>query len=144
MEHSSSRKGKVATELDAELLHQVAEIESILGYTFRKKSLLVQAITHGSYAGHPSYKRLEFLGDAVLGLAVAHYLYERYPYIGSGKLTALRRANVSNEKLARVAVRLRLYRFLRRNSPSLDRAVPLLSQPKYNNFSPPLMRWRLV
>ncbi|KAG6519471.1 ribonuclease 3-like protein 2 [Zingiber officinale] len=123
MEPSSSRQRKVAIALDIGLRRTVAEIESILGYTFRNKSLLVEAITHGSYAGHPSYQRLEFVGDAVLGLAVSHYLYERYPDIGSGDLTALRRANVSNEKLSRVAVRFGLYRFLRRNSPGLDQAV---------------------
>ncbi|XP_074580674.1 ribonuclease 3-like protein 2 [Curcuma longa] len=123
VEPSSSRNGKVATELDIELRRKVAEIENILGYTFRDKSLLVEAITHGSYAGHPSYQRLEFVGDAVLGLAVSNYLYEKYPDIGSDDLTAIRRANVSNERLARVAVRLGLYRFLRRNSPGLDRLV---------------------
>ncbi|XP_074585142.1 ribonuclease 3-like protein 2 [Curcuma longa] len=123
MEPSSSRNGKVATELDIELRRKVAEIENILGYTFRNKSLLVEAITHGSYAGHRSYQRLEFVGDAVLGLAVSNCLYEKYPDIGSGDLTDLRSANVSNENLARVAVRLGLYRFLRRNSPGLDKAV---------------------
>ncbi|KAG6519470.1 hypothetical protein ZIOFF_022964 [Zingiber officinale] len=125
MEPSSSGKGKVATELDIELPRKVAEIESILGYTFRNKSLLVEAITHDSYADHPSYQRIEFefVGDAVLSLVVSKYLYETYPDTGSDNLTALRHANISNEKLSRVAVRLGLYRFLRRNSPDLDQAV---------------------
>ncbi|XP_042467075.1 ribonuclease 3-like protein 2 [Zingiber officinale] len=83
----------------------------------------MEAITHGSYANHPSYQRIEFVGDTVLGLAVSHYLYKRYPDIGSDDQTTLRRTNVSNEKLSRVAVRLGLYRFPRRNSPSLDQAV---------------------
>ncbi|KAG6517498.1 hypothetical protein ZIOFF_020890 [Zingiber officinale] len=82
-----------------------------------------KAITHCSYADHPSYQRIEFVGDAVLSLAASHYLYERYPDINSDDLTALRHANVSNEKLSRVVVRLGLYRFLRRNSPGLDQAV---------------------
>ncbi|KAG6517500.1 ribonuclease 3-like protein 2 [Zingiber officinale] len=83
----------------------------------------MEAITHGSYADHPSYQRIEFVGDAVLGLTVSHYLYERYPDIGSDDLTALRRANVTNEKLSRVAIHLGLYRFPRHNSPGLDQAV---------------------
>ncbi|XP_042467595.1 ribonuclease 3-like protein 2 [Zingiber officinale] len=104
MEPSSSRKEKVATELDIELPRKVAEIESILGLHFRNKSLLVEVITHGSYADHPSYQRIDFV--VVLGLAISNYLYERY-------LTTLRHANVSNEKLFRAAVHLGLYSFLR-------------------------------
>ncbi|CAL9080622.1 unnamed protein product [Musa textilis] len=93
----------------------VTEIERLLSYTFRDPSLLEEALTHSSYAGHPSYERLEFVGDAVLGLAITSFFYLADPTLDPRFLTEVRIANASTEKLARVAVRHRLYRFLRRS-----------------------------
>ena len=52
-------------------------LEQNLGYSFKNKSLLEQALTHRSISGHiqKNYERLEFLGDRVLGVAIAHLLY---------------------------------------------------------------------
>ncbi|WOL09351.1 ribonuclease 3-like protein 2 [Canna indica] len=110
------------------------EIERLLGYTFQDPSLLTEALTHGSY-DRPSYKRLEFVGDSALGLAVTKFLYSIDPNLDSGLLSALRSANVSNEKLARAAIRHNLYRFLRRNCAALDRAVLAASSSKVSNFT---------
>lgn len=104
-------------------LSSVAEIEGFLGYTFRDPSLLTEALTHGSHPDRPSYQRLEFVGDAVLGLAFTKFLYFSDPSLSAGKLTVLRSANLSTEKLARVAVRHQLYRYLRRHSAALDQLV---------------------
>ncbi|THU60945.1 hypothetical protein C4D60_Mb07t18100 [Musa balbisiana] len=101
----------------------VTEIERLLGYAFRSQSLLAEALTHSSYPDHRSYHRLEFVGDAALSLAITKHLYLTNPDLGPGRLSALRAANISTEKLARVAVRHRLYRFLRRNSHALDQMV---------------------
>ncbi|CAL9767242.1 unnamed protein product [Musa acuminata subsp. burmannicoides] len=101
----------------------VTEIERLLNYTFRDPSLLEEALTHSSYAGHRSYERLEFVGDAVLGLAITSFFYLSDPTLEPGFLTELRIANASTEKLARVAVRHRLYRFLRRICRDLDQLV---------------------
>ncbi|CAL9126265.1 unnamed protein product [Musa acuminata var. zebrina] len=101
----------------------VKEIERLLGYAFRSQSLLAEALTHSSYPDHRSYYRLEFVGDAALSLAITKHLYLTNPDLGPGRLSALRAANISTEKLARVAVRHRLYRFLRRNSHALDQMV---------------------
>lgn len=61
-----------------ELPSRLSTVESILGYTFRRKALLVEALTHPSYTGNiqtTSYERLEFLGDAVLDMVVTDYVY---------------------------------------------------------------------
>ena len=61
-----------------------------LGYSFKDVSLLETALTHPSLGGDkhiPHYQRLEFLGDAVLELAVSRYLFTHYPNVQEGKLT---------------------------------------------------------
>ncbi|EXB63283.1 Ribonuclease 3-like protein 2 [Morus notabilis] len=103
----------------------VVAVERILGYSFTDKRLLEEALTHSSFFpdATPSYQRLEFLGDATLGLAVSNHLFLAYPGVDQGQLSLLRSANISTEKLARVAVRHGLYRYLRRNAPALDEKV---------------------
>ncbi|XP_008775637.3 ribonuclease 3-like protein 2 [Phoenix dactylifera] len=101
----------------------VAKVESLLGYPFRDARLLEEALTHPSHAEHPSYQRLEFVGDAALCIAFTNYVYLTNPGANPGQLSALRAANISTEKLARAAVRHDLYRLVRRNSPNLDQMV---------------------
>ena len=103
-----------------------------LGYRFRDSKLLVTALTHPSYGGDhhvPHYQRLEFLGDAVLELAVSEYLYSELPEVDEGKLTRIRAALVREETLCRAAKRIGLGAFIRlsvgeersggRNKPSI-------------------------
>ncbi|XP_010926171.2 ribonuclease 3-like protein 2 isoform X2 [Elaeis guineensis] len=106
----------------------VAKVERMLAYSFRDPRLLEEALTHSSDTEHPSYQRLEFLGDAALCLAFTNYVYLNNPGAGPGQLTVLRAANISTEKLARVAVRHDLYRLVRRNSPMLDQIVDEFTQ----------------
>lgn len=93
--------------------------EKRLGYVFRDKSLLENALTHSSYAnehrreGATSNERLEFLGDAILGLVVAEHLYKIHPDKPEGELTKLRAELVCEKSLAEVAGRLGLGEFLR-------------------------------
>ena len=87
-----------------------------LGYQFRDMSLLETALTHPSFGGDhhvPHYQRLEFLGDAVLELAISKYLYFEFPEIDEGKLTRIRAGLVREETLCRAAQRLELGRYLR-------------------------------
>lgn len=65
--------------------------EQALGHRFANEALLGQALTHPSHS-QPDYQRLEFLGDRVLGLVIARWLYERFPAEPEGKLS--RRLNV--------------------------------------------------
>lgn len=94
-------------------------VEEIIGYTFRNTKLLEDALTHCSVVDAVSYERLEFLGDVVLGLAISNHLFMAHPSLDPGQLSLLRAANVSTEKLARVAVRHGLHRFVRHSSPPL-------------------------
>jgi ribonuclease-3 len=82
-----------------------------LGHTFDDISLLQQALAHRSWCGEqdggaPSNERLEFLGDAVLGLVVARFTYEAYPDFPEGMLAKVRSAVVNARVLAQVADRL--------------------------------------
>src|SRR3982751_1325645 len=74
-------------------------IERTLGHAPRDPLLFARALTHGSQGG-PSYERLEFLGDRVLALAVAAWLYGRFPDEPEGKLSARLNALVSRESCA--------------------------------------------
>jgi ribonuclease-3 len=79
-----------------------------LGHTFADISLLQHALAHRSWCGEqeggaPSNERLEFLGDAVLGLVVARYSYDRFPHFPEGMLAKVRSAVVNARVLAQVA-----------------------------------------
>ena len=84
-------------------------IEEKIGYSFRSRALLVNALTHSSYANEnrgrscESNERLEFLGDSVLGMVVAEALYRRFPDLPEGRLTRMRAQLVCEESLHRVA-----------------------------------------
>lgn len=101
----------------------VFAVETILNYKFKNKRLLEEALTHSSYTDSASYQRMEFLGDAALGLALSNYVYLAYPQLDPGHLSLLRAANISTEKLARVAIKHGLYRFVRHNATALDDKV---------------------
>ncbi|RDY07981.1 Ribonuclease 3-like protein 2, partial [Mucuna pruriens] len=97
----------------------LAAVENIIRYRFRDKKLLEEALTHSSFTEAVSYERLEFIGDPILSLAISNHLFLAYPALDPGHLSLLRAANVSTEKLARVAIRHQLHRFVRHNSPPL-------------------------
>lgn len=89
-----------------------------LQWDIREKSLYEQALTHSSYAhekgdGGGHNERLEFLGDAVLQLAISDYLYFSYPEFPEGRLTRLRADLVCEATLAAIAAELGLGQFLR-------------------------------
>lgn len=95
-------------------LLDIDALERDLGLSFVSKSLLWVALTHSSYLNEnpgifaESNERLEFLGDAVIGLAVGHELFDRYPDVSEGALTIMRSAIVSRETLSRIAQSMRL------------------------------------
>ncbi|KAK3017392.1 hypothetical protein RJ639_006686 [Escallonia herrerae] len=65
------------------------EVEDLLNYRFNNKKLLEAALTHQSYADAESYQRLEFVGDAALGLAISKDIFLDYPDVDQGQLTLL-------------------------------------------------------
>lgn len=94
-------------------------LEEKIGYSFRDRSLLENALTHSSYAnehraaGVPSNERLEFLGDSILGLVVADHLYRTRPDLPEGDLTRIRAALVCEGSLVQVAQALDLGSYLK-------------------------------
>ena len=106
---------------------RLAKLESVLGYSFRNKWLLLQSLTHPSYGRRPwptdsalvpkivlgDYQRLEFLGDALLDFIVLSHLYIHKPKWDPGRLTAEKAALVGNSFLAWVATdRLSVYKYV--------------------------------
>ncbi len=94
------------------------EFEGKLGIVFSNKDILTEALTHRSYLNEhsswrlPHNERLEFLGDAVLELAVTRFLFSKFPDKPEGELTSLRAALVNTDALAEVARKLDLERFI--------------------------------
>lgn len=88
-------------------------LRAVLHYRIRNRSIFVQALLHRSYPQRgsrslPSNERLEFLGDAVLNLIVAEYLYKRYPGSHEGELTKVRSRLVNRKALAVYARHIQL------------------------------------
>ncbi|MDB5080355.1 MAG: Ribonuclease 3 [Chloroflexi bacterium] len=95
----------------------LSDLERQLGLTFENRDMLHLALVHRSYLNErnnttESNERLEFLGDAVLSLVVADYLFRQYPDRPEGELTDLRSALVRRETLAKWASRLEIGQFL--------------------------------
>nr|ADE77113.1 unknown [Picea sitchensis] len=101
----------------------LSELEDILKYKFKSKSLLKEAITHSSNNNTESYEKLEFVGDSVLGYLVTKHLYCAYPKLYQGTLTLLRSRNVDTEKFARVCVKHKFHQYLLLNAPALQQII---------------------
>ena len=85
---------------------KIKELEEKIGYEFKKKELIWQALTHSSFSNeqkinkYKNYERLEFLGDAVLELLSSQFFFETYPDMPEGELTKLRSSMVCELALA--------------------------------------------
>ena len=93
-------------------------LEDNLKYSFKNKELLLNALTHSSYAnearnGITSNERLEFLGDSVLSIVVADYLYKEFSSLPEGELTKLRASLVCEKSLCEFSRELEIGKFLR-------------------------------
>ena len=95
------------------------ELQELLGYEYKNKELLNQALTHSSYANehqlgkNGSNERLEFLGDAVLELVSSEFFYGVYPDKPEGELTKIRAGFVCEAALADCAKNIKLSKFLK-------------------------------
>ena len=92
----------------------IKDLEAAIGYKFKNIALLQNALAHSSYANERwhnslmSNERLEFLGDSILGMCVAEYLYCTFPDRPEGELTRMRADMVCEQTLANVAGRIGL------------------------------------
>jgi len=93
-------------------------LEEQIGYRFHDRNLLRTALTHSSYANErhgeniQSYERLEFLGDSILGLVAAEYLYRHEPCLPEGRMTRLRAELVCEANLHKTALALGLGQYM--------------------------------
>ena len=92
----------------------IKDLEEAIGYRFQNITLLQNALTHSSYANERwhnsllSNERLEFLGDSILGMVVAEYLYKQFPDRPEGELTKMRADMVCETSLAAIAEKIGL------------------------------------
>ncbi|XP_068665056.1 endoribonuclease Dicer homolog 2 [Aristolochia californica] len=109
-----------------EMYINIQQIESLIKYSFRNTSLLVEAFTHGSYQVSElqgCYQRLEFLGDSVLDYLITKHLYNTYPGLSPGLLTDLRSASVNNEYYAVAAAKAKLNKHILYASSELHKQI---------------------
>ncbi len=106
--HFSSNSLTVISEDDA------CDLEDLLGHTFQNRQLLEHALTHASVAQTrlESNERMEFLGDAILGVVVCEFLFHSFPDYSEGELTRIKSAVVSRHTCTKMSQRLSLGPFL--------------------------------
>lgn len=95
---------------------KISNLENIISYTFKDKTILNKALTHSSFSNEhktESYEKLEFLGDAVLELIISDLLIKTYPNVDEGELTKARSRLVRAEILASIAREIKLGNFIK-------------------------------
>ncbi|MEA3512484.1 MAG: ribonuclease III [Campylobacterota bacterium] len=84
------------------------ELEECLGYQFKNKDLIIEALTHKSYKKTFNNERLEFLGDAVLNLIVGEFLFNKFPNSAEGELSKIRASLVNEKGFTKLAIAINL------------------------------------
>jgi ribonuclease III len=84
------------------------ELEECLGYQFKNKDLIIEALTHKSYKKVFNNERLEFLGDAVLNLIVGEFLFKKFPSSAEGELSKIRASLVNESGFTKLALAINL------------------------------------
>ena len=99
-------------------LAELSSLQEGIGYYFKDKNILLQALTHTTYAYEykqasiPDNQRLEFLGDSILGMVVAEYFYNTHSSFSEGEMTCGRAGVVNGDNLAQKAKQLNLQGYL--------------------------------
>ena len=111
-------EGRLIAQSAAPLAQSLLQLQQKIGIHFRDPGLLLEAVTHSSFANENPHQsprdneRLEYLGDAVLQLITAEYLYKHHPGATEGELTQTRSAMVNTNTLAQMAEQLDLGAYL--------------------------------
>ncbi|WP_457602385.1 ribonuclease III [Nitratifractor sp.] len=93
-------------------MDKIQALEEKLGYRFRDRKLIVEALTHKSYKKPYNNERLEFLGDAVLDLIVGEFLFHKFPDSDEGVLSKIRASLVNERGFATLARAIDLGRYI--------------------------------
>lgn len=104
---------------------EIRRAEEIVGHSFKDHALLKRALTHASLASSrlESNERLEFLGDAVLGMVVCEHLFNNYDDLLEGEMTKIKSTVVSRRVCAKIAVEIGLDELLRLGKGMSNRAA---------------------
>lgn len=99
------------------LTERLAAFEEKIGYTFKNKNLLHEALSHSSYAneckkGRNSNERLEFLGDSVLSIVISEHLFNHFKHLPEGDLTKIRASLVCEKALFEFSKQISLGEFI--------------------------------
>ncbi len=86
----------------------IEDLQKRLGYQFKDKNLIIEALTHKSYKKPYNNERLEFLGDAVLDLIIGEYLFSKFPATAEGNLSKMRASLVNEKGFEKLALKLNL------------------------------------
>ncbi|XP_059607608.1 endoribonuclease Dcr-2 [Phlebotomus argentipes] len=126
-----------AEDIDSHLINP-HDFQQRLGYQFRDRAYLLQALTHPSYPANRAtgcYQKLEFLGDAVLDIIITSYIFEKCRDLDPGKMTDLRSALVNNITLACVCVRNNFHLHMLHQSPALqEKAKEFAEYQRLNQY----------
>lgn len=124
------RSPRIRTDISNEevddFLVNYKTLEQSIGYTFKDRAYLLQALTHPSYPTNRvtgCYQQLEFLGDAVLDFLITAYITEHCPHMNPGQLTDLRSALVNNATLACLCVRYNIHVHILYQNALLNEAI---------------------
>ncbi|XP_032232624.2 endoribonuclease Dicer [Nematostella vectensis] len=125
---SINKQHQTTAVLSEHQLGELALVEASLGYTFRDRDILLQALTHTSYpraysSVNSSYEQLEFLGDALLDYLVTRHVLQRFPRLSPGAITDLRSAVVNNYSLACLTIQRDFHKHMRSMSMALFKVV---------------------
>ncbi len=93
-------------------MNDYEDLEKCLGYQFRDKDLIIEALTHKSHKKPYNNERLEFLGDAVLNLIVGEYLYKKFPKSNEGELSKIRASLVNETGFTKLAKEIDLGNYI--------------------------------
>jgi len=99
---------------NTEISKKLKDCQQTLDYSFKNIKLLENALTHTSFKTpyNPSNERLEFLGDAILGMVISEYLFKKFPDYAEGKLTKIKSVVVSSATLAKIGIEMDLKRHI--------------------------------
>lgn len=89
-------------------MNDYSQLEKCLGYQFKDKDLIIEALTHKSFKKPYNNERLEFLGDAVLNLIVGEYLFKKFPNSNEGDLSKIRASLVNETGFTKLANEINL------------------------------------
>ena len=97
-----------------ELTDKLVDCQEKLAYSFRNIKLLENALTHTSFKTpyNPSNERLEFLGDAILGMVISEYLFKKFQDYSEGKLTKIKSVVVSRATLAKIGTEMDFKKYI--------------------------------